>query len=374
MSCAATGARLLGCAPRSNLGAPWVARSIYGAAASGPNHLHHGHGHSPDGRCLPPPCASPPAAPDAPSPDRDQGYCAGLTRRFDYDGYLCSLHLPGVLRPTSLALRALNVELAQAAAAGSRDPSLGLLRLAWWRSALEEAGRPGGRPKDHPVLRALAAAAAAAAASPGGEAAQSLFGGPLGRRWLHRLVEAREASLRRPAGPPPDLASVAGFAESTGGSLLCLLLESAGIRSSAADHAAGHVGAASALTGQLRGVASAARAGHVLLPADLLLAKGVPEESVLRGQASEGLQDVVLQVAAAARGHLRAARALDQGLPPGPARAILLPAVPAGLYLDALEGLNFDVFSPAWAAGERAGVSPAWTQAQLWWHMWRGTY
>ena len=56
---------------------------------------------------------------------------------------------------------------------------------------------------------------------------------------------------------------------------------------------------------------------------------------------------------------------------PQPARPLLLPSVGTGLYLDALERADFDVFTPYLAKG---GFSPLWHQLAVKWRLLRHTY
>ena len=63
-------------------------------------------------------------------------YSEDLVRRYDYDHYLCSLYLPKHLRPVAIAVRAFNVETAQVADQ-TRQQSLALMRLQWWREAID---------------------------------------------------------------------------------------------------------------------------------------------------------------------------------------------------------------------------------------------
>jgi NADH dehydrogenase [ubiquinone] 1 alpha subcomplex assembly factor 6 len=70
------------------------------------------------------------------------------------------------------------------------------------------------------------------------------------------------------------------------------------------------------------------------------------------------------------QGHLDEARELQPKVPAA-ARPLLLPAVAAGLYLDALQRADFDPFAPAL---RRGGFSPLWHQLVVKWRLLRGTY
>jgi NADH dehydrogenase [ubiquinone] 1 alpha subcomplex assembly factor 6 len=64
-------------------------------------------------------------------------YCAQQLRRLDPDRYLTALFAPDRRREGLFALYAFNLEVARAREA-VREPMMGLIRLQWWRDALEE--------------------------------------------------------------------------------------------------------------------------------------------------------------------------------------------------------------------------------------------
>lgn len=111
-------------------------------------------------------------------------------------------------------------------------------------------------------------------------------------------------------------------------------------------------------------------ADRILLPSDLCLRAGVNMSAVAEGVTSPPLEDVVFEVASAAKAHLDGARELHAALPRG-LRTLLLPAVPAGAFLDRLQQTNFDVFAPG-----AVNVNGAAHLALVWrtgWHAYRGT-
>ncbi|MFZ4688769.1 MAG: squalene/phytoene synthase family protein [Polymorphobacter sp.] len=73
----------------------------------------------------------------------------------DRDRYLSVLYAPAAARPGLFALHALDLELA-AVVAGTTDPMIGEIRLAWWREAL--CGLDDGVVPAQPLLQLLAAA------------------------------------------------------------------------------------------------------------------------------------------------------------------------------------------------------------------------
>jgi NADH dehydrogenase [ubiquinone] 1 alpha subcomplex assembly factor 6 len=79
-------------------------------------------------------------------------YCARLARDRDYGRYLCALAAPIKTRNALLVLLAFNDELGKVREIVS-EPTLGDIRLAWWRETLiADQETEGG---SHPVARAL---------------------------------------------------------------------------------------------------------------------------------------------------------------------------------------------------------------------------
>jgi NADH dehydrogenase [ubiquinone] 1 alpha subcomplex assembly factor 6 len=229
---------------------------------------------------------------------------------------------------------------------------------------------------------------------------------PLTRYRLQQIVSTREEDLLGHA-QPASLAAIERYAEGTAGQLLQLQLEAAGLSSSSsrndddggssdeqeaggssssgsgcsssgcssaeaavAEHAAAHLGKAVGITGLLRGTYAAGAQRRVYLPADLCQQHGVEEQAVLAGRDSEGLRDVTLAVAAAAKQHLDEARRLVGEGPPA-ARPLFAPAVATGLYLDALEKCGFNLFDQRMLRG---AFTPLAYQLHLKWAQLRGKY
>jgi len=63
-------------------------------------------------------------------------YCQNLVRVRDYNRYLLSFFVPRQSRASLLAIMALNVEL-QSIPDKANDPMAALIRLQWWRDAID---------------------------------------------------------------------------------------------------------------------------------------------------------------------------------------------------------------------------------------------
>ena len=179
-------------------------------------------------------------------------YCAEMLRRQDHERYLTCLFAPASARPALFALYAFNLEVAKTPEAVS-EPRIGLVRLRWWRDAVESVY--GGRVTPHAVAEALGKAIATHG---------------LSRSHFEHLFDAREADLD--AEPPEDLAALETYARDTSARLLWLALEvlSHGREpDSGAKRAAESIGLAWALTGLMRAVPHHARRRKSFLPADM---------------------------------------------------------------------------------------------------------
>ena len=185
-------------------------------------------------------------------------------RSGDSEAYLCGSLLPSRARGSFFAMRALNIEVAGVRDAVRGNAAMGRVRMAFWRDLVGAVCAPAG------------GAAAAAAAAPSQFSAHPLFE-PLQeavaahghtRRWLDRLVDARDADLDGRA--PATVAAMEAYFEATQGSLLYLTLEALGVREAGADHAASHVARAAGIATLLRSLPVHARLGQQYLPLDIL--------------------------------------------------------------------------------------------------------
>ena len=279
----------------------------------------------------------------APNPS----YCAEQVRRFDPDRYLTVLFAPAARRAALFALYAFNIEVAKTAEVVSEAP-LGLLRLQWWRDALE-AIEAGQTPR-HAVAEPLAEAVRRHNLDP------ALFG---------RLIDAREFDLEGRA--PADLTALEAYAAGTSAGLVHLALQVLGVEAATARAAGSHAGIAWALTGLMHAVPFHAAAKRLYLPRDLSQVAGLRTGELFELHSSPALCRVVEQVATCAREHLGAARALD-GQVPRKARPALLCATLAEQGLARLARAGYDPFDT------RVRERPPGRAWRLAWAALRGRY
>jgi phytoene synthase len=226
-----------------------------------------------------------------------------FARQHDPDRFLCALFAPAERREAIFALVAYNHELARAREAASH-PMAALIRLQWWRDAIEEAraGRPARR---HEVAEPLHAAILAGALDPDA---------------LLAMADARETEADQ-----EGLATEQDF--------VTWLRGTAGGWSAAAGLALGAdaaqaeilraTGAAYGLAGALANIGAHAAQGRCLLPADRLARAGLSAEAVVAAPGAPALASLVREMAAEGLVALRGAR---RDVPSG-CVAAALPAV-----------------------------------------------
>ncbi|KJE92383.1 phytoene synthase [Capsaspora owczarzaki ATCC 30864] len=275
-------------------------------------------------------------------------YCMDLVKKNDYEHYLETLLLPKRARDVSFAVRALNVEVARVSDV-TTSKHAGRIRLQFWLDAVAAAAKQQGTPH-HPVAQAL----------------QNVYKTQkLTSRWVSRLIEERTKLLDdKPFGTLQDVET---YGENTYSGLLYLTLESMGIQSIQADHAASHVGKAEAIVTLLRATPANASNRRVYLPMELTAKHGVVQEDVVRGVNTKALQEVAYELASSAHVHLQTAQAMAADLPAGTAK-VLLPAVPCAEFLERIQQADFNLFEPS--LQQRNPMLPF----SLFKHSWRKTF
>lgn len=252
-----------------------------------------------------------------------QSPLAAFVRQHDPDRFLCALFAPVEARETLFALIAFNHELARAREA-AREPMMVLIRLQWWRDAVEEAAA-GQPPRRHEVAEPLAA---------------ELREGRLDAAALLAMIEAREADetgqdavplLQRLRG------TAGGMAAETGRLLGAPEPAMEGLR---------QIGIAYGVAGTLRSLSMLAEQGRDPLP---------PESDP--AQAGRQMAREALALLDAGR----------RGLAELPARAVAA-ALPAVLARRDLQR----VLSPEWQPGAPPAPRGLGDRLAVSWAGWRG--
>lgn len=255
-------------------------------------------------------------------------YCISQVRTYDYANFMWCTQLAKDLRPHIFAIRAFNVETSLVGSqVKNKDSVFPQLRFAFWRDGLDAAYK--GRAPEHPVLQALQ---------------HCLTEVKLSKYHFSSIVNARESDLHS-IQPPVTVAGLEAYAEATASQTLYLQLQAAGILDSKPHHVASHVGKAAGIATLLQSTWYHAMDKRSYLPMDLCAKHRVSQEAIYKGEVTEGLKDVVLEVATVAKGHLDEARKMQSSVPPH-ARSLLLVSLAASAYLDKLEAADFNPFHP----------------------------
>jgi len=221
---------------------------------------------------------------------------AAIVRRHDPDRFLTALFAPAERRETLMTLYAFNHELARAREVVSQ-PTLALMRLAWWREVVDGARR------HHETATPLRAA---------------LDRGDLDGAELLALIDARE--MEAESSIPTLDAWRAYLLGSAGG----LMVAAGRLLGAPEPEVLRPLGAAYGAAGMLRSTPVLAAQGRCLLPDDVLAAHGLSPEAAIAEPDGSPLHGVKAELAREGRALLGEVRGLRF---PRRAVAAVLPAV-----------------------------------------------
>lgn len=268
---------------------------------------------------------------------------AAIVRRHDRDRFQTVLFAPAARREALFAVYAFNYEIARVRESVS-EPTLGRIRLEWWRQNIAAAFEDGPV-RRHIVVEPLTVAIRALG---------------LTRAHFDRLIDARASDLEE--DPPASLAVLEDYAEATSARLSLLALEILGVRDPAAAEVASHVGIAYAFAGLLRALPFQARACRPMIPADIAARTELDDDDYRTLRSTSALRAAAAEIAAAASRHLVSARACRDRISRS-ALPALLPAVVAERSLMRLRQAGYDPFNR-----ELADADPlqSWRLAAAW--------
>ncbi len=249
-------------------------------------------------------------------------HCAAAVRQEDHDRFLTALFAPDGAREDLFALYAFNFEIASTREKVS-EALIGEIRLQWWRDAIAEIY--AGRPRDHPVVGALA---------------RAVERHGLSRDLLDRMIDARRLDFAET--PPKDLDALRDYAVDSSSGLMILALEVLAARDLQTEQIAHQAGIAWALAGLVRAAPAHGAQGRLHLPGDILGQAGVDPYAAMRWRDGEAMRAVVSRLVDAAAEHAATARRLAAKLPRR-AMPALLPLSLASLYLARLRQNGGDV-------------------------------
>ena len=225
--------------------------------------------------------------------DPHTDYLADYVQAHDRDRYLLAMFAPAERRAGMLALIAFNHEVAKTREQVS-EPAIGLIRLQWWREAVDEIFADGPV-RQHPVVQALVRA-------------RHGHGQTWQATWFHRLIDARQQELDAQA--MADLPALESYANDTTLPLNMLLSQplDGGFCHEKSSLAIEQIGTAYALAGLMRAVGYHLRERRVLLPDDLLAQHDLDAGRVADFPSSASLRPVVRAVCERATALLAEAR------------------------------------------------------------------
>ena len=205
-------------------------------------------------------------------------YCAAEALAHDRDRYMCALLAPQDKRAGIMALLALNIELSRIGELTSEE-MIGLIRIAWWREAVQEIydGKPV---RQHAVVLALA---------------EAIKAHSLPQIDLQTLIDARESDLGKT--PFATLEDLETYAARTSGLLHGLWAKILGTDEASAES----TGTAWGLVGTIRATHHLAHQNKIRLAVE-----GISKpEMVLRGEFTEELAATVRQVVERVESHVK---------------------------------------------------------------------
>ncbi len=253
-------------------------------------------------------------------------YCGQLVKDQDPDRFLLSHFAPANRREALWALFAFNCEIAKTREVVS-ETQLGLIRLQWWREAIEKIYN--GEVLDHAVVVALA---------------QVIEKHSLERDSFDQLIYAREFDLEDVL--PSDLEGLLNYADFTSTPLMHLAVQVAG--GNPEMEPVQVVAVNYALMGILRATLSFAKQRRCYLPQDLMHTNVVSTNKLYELKQQNGLQVVVKAVCdefvsgiQCDNRYLKASQKLSE------------------IYCKQLKKLNYNIFHPRFA------LPPAFKELRL---------
>ncbi len=204
-------------------------------------------------------------------PGKSLSACENLVRSHDRDRYFLSL-ATGRRAPELWPLFAFNQEIAKTREVVT-EPQLGLIRLQWWRDALDAHynGQPAPR---HEVLDELTPLITAK---------------KLKQDRFVTMLEAREADLAD--RPPATIAELVNYADRSATPLNRLALQV--LEQEEDESAIRDISVAYALTGLIRAIPWHASQGRLYLPADLMEAQSLSLTDLQKQEAGPGLREII---------------------------------------------------------------------------------
>ncbi len=252
-------------------------------------------------------------------------FCADLVRAHDFVRYASTLFVPADQRRALLALYAFNVEISRVRLHVSQALA-GEMRLQWWTDML--TGKAHGGVEGNPVAAELLLAIRDARL-------------PVER--LSRLIEEHQFDLYN--DPMPTMAALEGYINDTSSALFSLAARIAGEASDEIEHLARHAGLAQGIAQVMAALPLDASRRQLFVPVQLLERHGSSMAEVFSGKQTPKLRAALDQLVDDARGHLKTAATLLDGVAPQ-TRPLFLPLAMVSRDLGRMSRADSDPFAP----------------------------
>lgn len=254
----------------------------------------------------------------------DLSFCALEVKNNDYYRYICCLFTPEILRMRLFILYAFNNEIAKIKELTS-EPMTALIRLTWWREAIDEiySNKP---PRKHEVVKSLH---------------ELVKTTDLPRAFLDQIIDARETELDLLT--PLSVEDLKKYLEGTSVALLQASLHVIGVNTQPAHELANYIGISYGLVGVMRRAKWDAAKRHIILPKDMLEKQGVTEDDIAEGRNLDKTKIIVKQLCDKVEVNLRRTRALRKDLPKE-ALPIYLHSIIAECFLKRIIKNDYDLF------------------------------
>lgn len=176
---------------------------------------------------------------------------------------------------------------------------------------------------------------------------QAITVNKLNKIYFQRLIQSRQRPSNQMFATKTDLEE---YVDASNASVYHLLLKIVGVQNMDVDHAISHMAKAQGICNLLRALAVVRARGLGALPPipqAVLSAHGCSYEQILRQRPDDiAAQDCIFDVASLASVHLEKARKLNDKVP-DEAKALFLPGVAIGRFLDRLQRVDFRLTDPS---------------------------
>lgn len=224
-------------------------------------------------------------------------YCQALVRQHDYYRYLTALFLPVAFREHIFALLAFHHEIAKIKEVTS-EPMTGLIRLQWWRDALEEiySEKPI---RKHEVVEPLS---------------RAILECSIPQENLINLINAREADVE--FQQPQTIEELEEYCYSTASQLLEISANLLAQPTTKELHLyTKHIGIAWGMMGILRNLPYDISKQRIYFPVNLLQEHHLSNRDILEGTQTKSMQAVIEALIERIETHLKQAQYYKKELP-----------------------------------------------------------